>query len=181
MNLSYDFYVQPMHWVYIEAAAMFLIWTVMMLFVRGGARRVIGWFGVVLSVVLIVMLTIHGRKIGTKTDVSLIPFISFVNAKLTPEVYRSLFMNMLLFLPLGLSLPFALPDTVRHKLLLTCGSGVVLSVTVEALQYLFSMGRCETDDVLMNTLGVVVGMSSYGIVRLVARRRRSNADKSAQA
>ena len=97
-------------------------------------------------------------------------------------MYRMLFMNVALFIPLGLSLPFALPDRFRHKYIITVISGVLLSVAVEASQYFFNLGRCETDDVLMNTLGVIIGGTAFlincGVSRLTGfintKRQRGN-------
>ncbi len=160
-RLSHDFYVQPMNKVYNEAIAMYLIWTVLMILLRGRARKAVGIIGAVLSVVLVVSFTIHGRNSKAETNISLAPFISFVKAKTQPEFYRSMFMNMLLFLPLGLSLPFALSKTEKHCVLISIASGFLLSAGVEVVQYFFSLGCCETDDVIMNTLGVIIGSTSF--------------------
>lgn len=172
-SLIHDFYVQPMNQVYIETIAIYVIWTVAMFLLRGKARRIVGVIGASLAVILILAFTVLGRSSETAKDISLIPFISFVNAKVQPEFYRTMFMNMLLFMPLGLSLPYALSDKLKHKALLTILVGAVLSVVVEAAQYVFSLGKCETDDVLMNALGVLIGVTSYLIFR-TARRVAEN-------
>lgn len=176
MSLRHSFYVQPMNWVYLEMAAMYLLWTIGMLVVRGKAKRLVGVICAVLSVGLILSYTLIGRKGGG--DLSLIPFITFVNAKTQPELYRTLFMNVFLFLPLGLSLPFALPKKLRHPVLFTMAVGFFLSVTVEGIQFFGSLGRCETDDVLMNTLGTAAGASSYllqnGILTWIRRHNKRN-------
>ena len=169
-NISHDFYVQPMNQVYIETLVMYVAWTVAMLLLRGRARKVVGIIGALLAFALIMGFTLFGRSNG-KDEVSLIPFISFVNAKTQPELYRTMFMNMLLFLPLGLSLPYALPDKIKHKALVSITSGLILSVFVEALQFVFHMGRCETDDVLMNTLGMLIGASAYFIFLTLTKRK----------
>ena len=44
---------------------------------------------------------------------------------------------------------------------------VVISVTVEAVQYLLSMGLCELDDMISNGLGGSVGVI---VCYLVSRR-----------
>lgn len=166
-DLRHAFYVQPMNQVYIETIAMYVIWTALMLLLRGKSRRIVSCIGVVCAVALIVLYTIY-RRGGSEEAVSLIPFISFINAKTQPEFYRTMFMNMLLFLPLGLSLPFALSEKMKHKVLISILCGLILSVLVEVLQYVFRLGRCETDDVLMNTLGVLIGVTSYLLCGLIA-------------
>ena len=160
-SLFHDFYVQPMNIVYIETIAMYVIWTVAMLLLRGKAKRIVSIAGLCMAAALVIAFTILGRKSGNTRDISLIPFISFVNAKVQPEFYRTMYMNMLLFMPLGLSMPFALPNKCKHKALLTILIGAILSIAVEACQYLFSLGKCETDDVIMNTIGVAIGVTSF--------------------
>ena len=113
-----------------------------------------------LSGAIIVCETLLNR--GATFDIQLIPFHSFVEAQTQPELYRSLFMNILLFVPLGLSLPYVLSKKpCRRNVYITIGFSAVLSATVEFLQYYFHLGRCETDDVIANTLGTAVGTISY--------------------
>jgi glycopeptide antibiotics resistance protein len=76
-----------------------------------------------------------------------------VNAKIQPEIYRALIMNMLLFIPLGMTFPFALPNRFKNRVVVTIGSAAVISSLIEFVQFCFCLGLCETDDV--NTLGAV--------------------------
>ena len=92
-GLSHDFYVQPMNHVYIEAIAIYLFWTVTMLFLPQKARRIVSCIAAACAVGLIFMFTIFGRG-GKSVAVSLIPFISFIEAKTQPELYRSMFMKV---------------------------------------------------------------------------------------
>ncbi len=173
-TLMHDYYTQPMYHVYLEAIAMYILWLIAMFVLRDKARRIISVIGLILSIVLILLFTVSGRKSGSY-DISLIPFISFENAKTNTELYRSMFMNLLLFMPLGLCMPFALPKKVKIKGLLTIGAGMVLSIAIEAIQFFFSLGRCETDDVIMNTTGVIIGTSVYlffFLVQTIKRKRR---------
>lgn len=174
MNLFHEFYVQPMIRVYFETLAMYCIWLGVMQLTHGRTRRVISGIGVCLSVILIIIFTLYGRKIGGKTEISLIPFITFINARTLPELYRTMFMNMLLFMPFGLSLPFMLPGKINNKPVITIICGFVLSSVIEAVQFFCKIGCCETDDVIMNTLGVTIGVTSYIIVSLVETRRQRN-------
>lgn len=162
------FYAQPMYMVYAEMFAMYLLWTLGMMILRGKAKRIVAAVFAVFAVGLIVFFTVWGRESKSR-ELSLIPFISFVNAKTQPEFYRTMYMNVALFIPLGLSLPYALPDKIKHKVLLTVGVGFVISVGVEAYQYFFSAGRCETDDVLMNTLGTFFGANSFLLHNFIFR------------
>ena len=56
---------------------------------------------------------------------------------------------------------YVLPEKVIHKLLWSVLFGMMLSICIEAAQHIFCLGRCEIDDVIMNTLGTLTGASSY--------------------
>ena len=156
--------------VYVETIAIYGIWTVAMLVLRGKARRIVAGVGALCAVSLILMFTLLGRSSGEGQALSLIPFASFVKALTQSEFYRTMYMNMLLFLPLGLSLPFVLPDKIKHKALVTILIGAASSITIEAIQLIFKIGKCETDDVLMNTLGVIIGITSY-LICIIAEKK----------
>ena len=70
-------------------------------------------------------------------------------------------MNVFLFVPLGLSLPFVYSGTTRKRVLFTVLTGLLLSVTIEAIQYFVHFGMTETDNVICNTLGTVFGSCAY--------------------
>ena len=112
----------------------------------------------VFSILVILYLTVIKREAGDK-GVSLTPFITFQLAKIEPELYRSMLMNVFLFVPFGLSFPYLFPEKWKPagKVLLTVLAGFLLSAGIEAAQYYFHLGLAETDDVIMNTAGTVFG------------------------
>lgn len=112
---------------------------------------------------VIIILTVVSRK--NSTEVMLIPFYSLIEAKRSPDIYRSIVMNVFLFYPIGLTLPFFLPKRFRRKSLFAIVFALVLSASVEWIQYYFQLGRAETDDVIFNTLGTTIGTLSYSISR----------------
>lgn len=71
-------------------------------------------------------------------------------------------MNIFLFVPLGLSLPYVL--SIKHGKYVTIKSiviGLLLSVIIECCQYCFCIGTCEVDDVIMNTFDIFIGSISF--------------------
>ena len=70
--------------------------------------------------------------------------------------------NVLLFVPFGVAVTamFARDKRRWWKAMLI---GMVTSVVIEGIQYAGHLGLCEMDDVVHNTLGMMVG---YGIVRV---------------
>lgn len=76
---------------------------------------------------------------------------------------RDIINNILLFAPLGTILYRLYPK--KRVLLLT----FLLTVFIEAFQYITSTGVCELDDIFNNTLGSVIG---FGAGRLITAVRR---------
>lgn len=59
---------------------------------------------------------------------------------------------------------------VKGSWLITLAVGMGISVSIEAMQYFFHRGFAETDDVMHNTIGCILG---YMLVLLVARLCKS--------
>ena len=142
-----------------------------MFLLRGKARRIVAIVGVVLAFVLIQMFTVMFRSNDWIHELSLILFVTFENAKTQPELYRTMFMNVLLFIPFGLSFPFALNYKIWYSICITALFGLGLSFCVEVLQYVFCLGRCEADDIIMNVLGVLIGTFSFVICQMLTRTK----------
>ena len=141
---------------------------------------------------VIFYMTVLRRGISER-GIILIPFYSFYEARRQPEIYRQMLMNVFLFEPLGLTLPFGLrwlkiqlqkqggirlgdmrssvvdDDPAIQRIsrisvaqisFLLC---LALSILIEFCQGLFSRGRAEVDDVIMNLLGASIGILCYKI------------------
>ena len=123
--------------------------------------------GTVLSIacgVVILYATVVSRG-ESSLGHDLTPFSSFQRAIEQPEMYRSMLMNVFLFVPLGMSLPFVLPVRWKHTMIITVLLAFILSVGIESLQYILSIGRCEVDDVIMNMLGAFIGSCAFLKIR----------------
>lgn len=112
-----------------------------------------------LAALMIVSLTLFNRSSGAR-EIVLTPFMSFVWAQEQPELYREMLMNVLLFVPLGLFLPFVFKSRNVLKSVLTA---FLLSTFIEIIQYIFGLGMAETDDLMTNTLGAFIGSMSYWV------------------
>lgn len=169
----------------------------------------------------IIALTLF-RTSGASDECILMPFHAFIEAQEQVEMYRSMLMNVALFVPFGLTLPFTLGGWKRHKTTESSirsvstppttggnlsykpaplcnyqenkpnslGSPIrnpaaktilfafILSVIIEALQLIFGLGRCETDDVLCNTLGAAIGSLSFLISEKLTRCHKNTKNKT---
>ena len=153
-------YVQPLHRIIIGMLLFVLIWAV----IGSISKKQVWWKMLNMAVFLgiiagILYATVYSRAEQPHTHV-LIPFHSFAEAKKQPELYRSMLMNIILFQPMGMSLPNLLPHKI-HPAAVAILFALVFSAGIEAVQYFFSLGRCEFDDVIMNTLGAALGITSH--------------------
>ena len=152
--------------------SLLLLWP--MLCQRVGERRRV-LFNTALAcaaVFIILYATILNRTPGNY-ELILAPFASLTAARVQPELYRALLMNVFLFFPLGLTLSNALPRKWHRwgRIALTALVGCVLSVGIEYTQYRYALGMAETDDVICNTLGAFLGSASLLIAHAIEKHK----------
>ncbi len=161
-------YRQPLQRILLWMLLLIFLWGYMGFREGGSLRWRLGNFAVFVGIVAVIFyMTVYTRG-ESPSEAILIPFQSFQEAKIQPELYRSMLMNVFLFVPIGLSLPFVLG---KGKLpgFLTVAGALAFSAGVEYLQYRYGLGRCEVDDIIMNTLGAAVGCLAHWLFRNWAR------------
>ena len=141
---------------------------------RVGARR---WRcgNLVLALLItaaILYATLFSRAEGG-TGLILAPFASLTAARIQPEIYREMLMNVFLFFPLGLTLSNALPRKWHRwsRIILTTLVGCALSAGIEYAQYRYALGMAEVDDVICNTLGAFIGSTSLLIAHAIEKHK----------
>ena len=60
--------------------------------------------------------------------------------------------------------------TCKHKVKISVVVGLLLSASIELVQLVSHRGLFEFDDIVHNTLGVVIGIALYKIVSLICKR-----------
>ena len=120
----------------------------------------------------ILYATLFSRAEGS-TGLILTPFASLTAARIQPEIYREMLMNVFLFFPLGLTLSNALSRKWHRwlRIILTTLVGCALSAGIEYAQYRYALGLAETDDVICNTLGASIGSTSLLIAHAIEKSR----------
>lgn len=141
---------------------------------RVGARRW-RWGNLALMHLMtaaILYATLFSRAEGG-TGLILAPFASLTAARVQPEIYREMLMNVFLFFPLGLTLSNALPRKWHRwlRIILTTLIGCALSAGIEYAQYRCALGLAEADDVICNTLGAFLGAASLLIAPAIEKYR----------
>ena len=130
---------------------------------RERAKRRWGWMAL-LALYLNAMYTVIGvpgvQYICWDPTLNLIPFQDF-----SARNMEGMVLNAIMFAPLGFLLP-AYFERYRHWGR-TLAAGFLTSLTVELIQ-LFTFRATDVDDLIMNTLGTLVG---FLLAKLVLRRR----------
>ena len=121
---------------------------------------------------IILYATILTRTPGVPEAI-LTPFASLTAARIQPEIYREMLMNVFLFFPLGLTLSNALPRKWHRwlRIILTTLVGCAFSAGIEYAQYRYALGMAEVDDVICNTLGAFIGTTSPLIAHAIEKSR----------
>lgn len=111
---------------------------------------------------VIVYLTLLNRKVAGRR-ILLTPFWSY-RRFFEGEYFRSMIINnILLFIPLGTILSRLRPKWSTARTL------VMISAGIEILQYLLRLGVCETDDIISNSIGGMIGLTT-GLLWMYAAR-----------
>ena len=107
------------------------------------------------------------RETSAERGYNLMPFWSYWDygeQSYFMEMFGEIILNVLLFVPIGFLAGCGL-ERMTFKKVLFLGGG--LSVFIELLQFIFKKGFCETDDVIHNVLGCIIG---YGLWRVCCIR-----------
>lgn len=116
----------------------------------------------ILYMIVILYLTIFDRNPNKVRTMNLVPFWSYSNIAL-PQYRWQIYMNIFLFIPFGFMFTYA----TGHKLLITLIAGIVFSIIIEIIQYIWALGLCEFDDVFHNSLGTLLGY----VYRTILKKR----------
>ena len=110
--------------------------------------------------VCIIYMTIFSR--GNKTEVNFIPFRFIYKPFITgnEEFFRTGWMNILLFVPGSMWLSYGIGKSTRIKRALLISLFIILSVCIEIIQWYYKLGTVETDDVICNSIGAIIGVTS---------------------
>ncbi len=143
------------------AALILFLWTAL-IFLTGRQRwskKAFAYFCIPLSIAAlygILRYTVLGRSPSSEHSFAF--FAAYTN-----EFYREMFMNALLYFPLGLSLTVLLgPWSILAAFFLSLG--------IESWQYFAGTGLAQGTDVICNTLGCAIGALPYTIVKFFNRK-----------
>lgn len=163
-------YNTPIYFICIYIIVAIIVWTCLSLLLkRAKTRKTLNLIVFIIYLVCVFYITLISRT-STERYISLIPFDSFFLVAQYPDVLNQIAMNILMFVPLGLTLPYIFCKHLKPTLGLSVVCCFLISLIIEICQFLFGLGRCEIDDVIMNTFGAVLGGLSYLIYNTLMKR-----------
>ena len=133
------------------------------------------WAASAIYLLFLLYATLLSRTVGDEYSYRLEPLVTLRQAfavedgvKLkNPQALEGIIVNLLLTLPIGYLLPQLLPLTAVRAVLLGAG----LSLSVELIQLVTRLGMFELDDIIFNTLSVVLGHALLACAERRAGRR----------
>lgn len=100
--------------------------------------------------------------------INLVPLVYLFDYPTLKEALINVIGNTLMFLPLGIVWPAVFKELDTHKKAIAAGFGT--SLIIEILQLPFYSRLSDIDDLILNTLGYLMGYSIYLLVKTVKSR-----------
>lgn len=118
--------------------------------------------------IVLLKVVLFSREPGSRTTVDLIPF-STIGTTTQSKAYA--IENILMFFPMGIFLPML---SRRFQSLKTVALTLpLLSIGIELTQFFAKRGYLQTDDVIMNVLGGILGFFTIRMIQAIQKLSRS--------
>lgn len=98
---------------------------------------------------------------------NLIPLVHLFNYGSVRDIVWNVVGNAVMFVPTGIVLPIVYRSLNSFWKVTACGA--LISLCIEILQLPFASRASDVDDLILNTLGVVIGYVIYAAVRHIKR------------
>jgi glycopeptide antibiotics resistance protein len=125
-------------------------------------------YGVMFFYLMILfILLFHKKSIGSFQSVNLMPFRTIDSYLFNDDLIHESFVlsnilgNIIIFIPLGIYMTLV----NRNKLILVNTILVtLLSLLVEIAQFIFAVGATDIDDIILNTIGGLLGVLLFHVI-----------------
>ena len=102
--------------------------------------------------------------------VNLIPFVNLFDYDNQRDLLLNVIGNVAMFIPSGIVLPIVYKRLDTFGRVLVAGAGI--SLCIEIIQLPFRVRATDIDDLVLNTVGVIVGYGLYSLIQYVRRIKR---------
>lgn len=129
------------------------------------------FYGVMFLYALILFFLLFKKKsVGSFQTINLIPFRTIIDYLFNKDVivrsfaFSNIMGNIAIFIPLGIYIPLL----INKKSIFTNSAIVALiSLCVEIVQYILAIGTADVDDIILNTIGGLLGILIFKLVYLI--------------
>lgn len=129
------------------------------------------FYGVMFLYALILFFLLFKKKsVGSFQTINLIPFRTIIDYLFNENVivrsfaFSNIMGNIAIFIPLGIYIPLL----INKKSIFTNSAIVALiSLCVEIVQYILAIGTADVDDIILNTIGGLLGILIFKLVYLI--------------
>ena len=104
--------------------------------------------------------------------INLIPFVYMADYEIIREAILNFVGNTLMFVPVGVVYPIVYKRLDTHKKVIAAGVG--FSLAIEILQLPFYDRVSDIDDLILNSLGYMLGYFIYCVVKRIKNKRRKS-------
>ena len=159
-------------WFYEVALSAFILCMVLLISIKGYKKGLYYCFTVALIeyIAFIYCSTVVFRQTLEKRMFEYHPFWSYSSVfNGSNEHLGQIVMNIVVFIPLGFLLGSSLKNSKLPTIII---AGLIISASIEILQFVFKKGFSETDDLFNNVLGCILGFSLYKIISYIIHRDR---------
>ena len=98
--------------------------------------------------------------------INLIPFVNLLDYESKRDMLLNIIGNSTMFIPTGIMIPLI----YKRKFLQTVGAGFLMSLVIELIQLPFAVRASDVDDLILNTLGCLVGAGICFLIKALCRR-----------
>ena len=103
--------------------------------------------------------------------INLIPFVNLLDYESKRDLLLNLIGNCAMFIPTGILTPILYKHLNSFKK--TVLTGFLISLSIEILQLPFAVRASDVDDLILNSLGCLMGYGIYLIIKRIQKKPRS--------
>ena len=155
----------PMEYIIISFSVLCIVMAIGFIVYRGQRMKKFVMGALAIEYYFLVLCsTVICRTALVSNQVELMPFYNYADIWNGVDFKRTLMevlLNVALFVPIGILLGGMMPKRFI-KVLVT---GCLLSILIELLQLASGRGLCETNDVIHNTVGCMVGFAAAMVLK----------------
>ncbi len=162
-NHIYQMVVKVAEAIWVAAAVMVLVWFFLRLIEKRKKRKrenIYIKLTYCFYLTTLFYISILSRPLGSVSEIDLIPF-NMPGGTRYIILYAAT--NALVFIPIGILLPLVCKRMKKAKSVVFVGVGI--SFFIETVQLILCCGVVQTEDLIMNTLGTVIGYWIYSIIK----------------